>query len=71
VLCLVTGAIGLVTSIKFGWNIMLMNTRYIIGIGIVHSIVITCRCTVFTWRCICITWHGSGYILLGKVLGTY
>jgi len=39
VLFLVTGAIGLVTSIKFGWNIMLMNTRYIIGIGIVHYIL--------------------------------
>jgi len=71
VLFLVTGTIGLVTSIKFGWNIMAMNTRYIIGIGIVHSTVITCRCTVITWRCICITWHGSGYILLGKVLRTY
>jgi len=45
---------------------MLMNTRYIIGIRIVHSTVITCRSTVITWRCICITWHGSGHILLGK-----
>ena len=44
VLFLVTGAIGLVISNKFGWNIMLMNTRYIIGIGIVHYILI------FMWR---------------------
>jgi len=35
-LFLVAGAIGLVTSIKFGWDIMLMNTRYIIGFGIVQ-----------------------------------
>jgi len=39
-LFLVAGAIGLVTSIKFGWDIMhIMNTRYIIGIGIVQLLL--------------------------------
>ena len=40
-LFLVAGAIGLVTSINFGWDIMLMNTRYIheIGIGFVQLLL--------------------------------
>jgi len=30
-LFLVAVTIGLVTCVKFGWDIMIMNTRYIIG----------------------------------------
>jgi len=36
---LVAGSFGLVTSIKFGWDIMLMITRYILEILIVQLIL--------------------------------
>ena len=36
---MVAGTIGLVTSIKFGWDIMLMSIRYINGIGYVQLLL--------------------------------
>jgi len=76
VLLLVTGSIGLVTSITFGWDIMLMNARYIIGIKIVHVqlllAVIQLLLTVLLDRVLGtyklarfwedITWQGYGYM---------
>ena len=51
-----------------------MNTKYIIGIGIVHvqvSLAVVQLLLGIVLTCIGITGHGSGYTLVGKVLGRY